>query len=314
MRRRWDTGRAYSGGGRLPLAALRPILFAIGLLAALPAHAAGDCSIEHAHKLGVGTYNQHGATQLDADLDELDPAWYYNWLPLSDTAQAGHVPMVWSGDHMALAGAGAGPNLLTFNEPDVKTQANMSVEQALDLWPALMATGKRLGSPATSTGNEVGADTWLGRFMAGVEERGYRVDFIAVHYYPTEPGVEAFRRHLERIHQAYARPIWVTEWALADFSRPSRFSEEEQLRFYRSASEMLDDLPYVERHAWFGLYDGLDGWDLNSAMIEDGDLTSIGEAYRRLVTCAQDQDRVSPAVEPAAGLNGAGRAGKRDGA
>ena len=31
-------------------------------------------------------------------------------------------------------------------------QANMTVEQALELWPKLMATGQRLGSPAVACG------------------------------------------------------------------------------------------------------------------------------------------------------------------
>jgi Glycosyl hydrolase catalytic core len=40
--------------------------------------------------------------------------------------------------------------LLGFNEPDLSSQSNMSVSQALALWPRLMATGMRLGSPAVA--------------------------------------------------------------------------------------------------------------------------------------------------------------------
>ena len=43
-----------------------------------------------------------------------------------------------------------GSVLLGFNEPDQPDQANMTVQQALDLWPHLMATGMRLGSPSTA--------------------------------------------------------------------------------------------------------------------------------------------------------------------
>jgi len=64
--------------------------------------------------------------------------------------------MVWgaaSVNPRALAQARlSGPVLLTFNEPDLVSQANVSVAQALSLWPELMATGLRLGSPAVATG------------------------------------------------------------------------------------------------------------------------------------------------------------------
>ncbi len=58
----------------------------------------------------------------------------------------------------ALAGEDAGgaiidvrvPVLLGFNEPDMSSQSNMTVSDALRLWPRLMATGMRLGSPAVA--------------------------------------------------------------------------------------------------------------------------------------------------------------------
>ena len=43
-----------------------------------------------------------------------------------------------------------GDDLLGFNEPDQGGQANMTVAQALSLWPQLMATGMTLGSPAVA--------------------------------------------------------------------------------------------------------------------------------------------------------------------
>ena len=136
--------------------------------------------------------------------------------------------------------------------------------------------------------------------MHEAERRGYRVDFIAVHYYTSNPDFSAFRRRLHRIHTVYARPIWVTEWALADWLDPDRFSGNEQREFFESASEMLDDLTFVERHAWFGIYDGLDGWDLSSGLIQERRLTSIGETFQRMVTCGTEllQDGQQPQHVP----------------
>lgn len=69
----------------------------------------------------------------------------------------------------------AGSTLLGFNEPDFDSQANMSVEQALDLWPQLQATGLRLGSPAPAV-DAAEPGGWLDRFLSGARDRGYRVD------------------------------------------------------------------------------------------------------------------------------------------
>jgi len=68
---------------------------------------------------------------------------------------------------------------LGFNEPDHPDQANMTVQQALDLWPHLTATGMRVGSPATAA-DPSSSGSWLEQFMDGAKARGYRVDFVCV--------------------------------------------------------------------------------------------------------------------------------------
>lgn len=201
------------------------------------------------------------------------------------TLPALYIPMAWgaqdaTGDLRAAADAGV---LLGFNEPDHRTQADISVAEALALWPRLEATDARLGSPATTTPQTLGSGKWLPRFMAGAEAADLRVDFVAVHYYTPTPDIGAFRHFLERVHAAYDRPIWVTEWALLDWSNTGRFSFADTARFLREGALMMDELPFVERHAWFGLYDGLDGIHARTHLVEaDGTFTSVGEAFRAL--------------------------------
>ena len=210
----------------------------------------------------------------------------------SGAAANGFVPMVWGAADMSRLASIAGaptPELLTFNEPDNRNQANLTVAQALNYWTELMATGKRLGSPATTVENTLGENSWLGKFMSGADAAGYRVDFVAVHYYTTDPSVEAFRSFLEKVHEAYGKPIWVTEWSLADWQNEARFTTEQQKAFFTAATHMMDDLPYVERHAWFSAYEGLDSWDLNTGLMNlDGTLTSIGHVFAELA--GQDRD------------------------
>jgi Ca2+-binding RTX toxin-like protein len=178
--------------------------------------------------------------------------------------------------------------LLGFNEPDVWSQSNLTVSQALDLWPQLMATGKRLGSPAVSTDQAVGKGTWLDSFMTGAAARGYTVDFVAVHYYTANTDVAAFKSYLEAVHNAYGKPIWVTEWSLVDWLHLDRFSFEDNAKFIAEATKMMDDLDFVERQSWYGAYEGLDGPSNTNLFAADGSLTLVGSTFQQLALGALD--------------------------
>jgi hypothetical protein len=252
-------------------------------------------TIENPQKIGLGLWDFDSRGSALNHVDAAGFAWHYNWRerPLWDVdalpEQSEFVGMIWDETHVTdaalarLAASGA-TTLLGFNEPDIRGQADMSVAQALDLWGRLESTGLRLGSPACGPNGTLGADSWLGRFMAGVEERGLRVDFVAVHFYSETGSVEEFRTFLEAAHKAYGRPVWVTEWCLADWDQPDRFSAAQQAAFARAATEMMDDLDFVERHAWFAGYEGGDGWHLGSGVFNaDGQLTAVGQAFADLL-------------------------------
>nr|WP_246529558.1 glycosyl hydrolase [Microvirga zambiensis] len=244
------------------------------------------------------------------NVDQLSFNWYYTWrgAPLWDNdstpENAMFVPMIWDETHMAALKSlpiGAGP-LLGFNEPDHPDQANMTVEQALALWPELIATGKRLGSPAPTTTGALGENSWLGRFMSQAEAKNYKVDFITIHYYSDTKDVGAFQTYLEAVYKQYGKPIWVTEWALADWNNPGRFTAQEQADFAKAATLMLDDLPFVERHSWFASYAGGDGWYLNNEVWgRDGMLTPVGQMFAELTS----PDAPSASEPPQTGSAGA---------
>ena len=214
---------------------------------------------------------------------------FEKFIDLSSSAGSDFVPMIWSGRDMpALADVSkfsASDVLLGFNEPDHHEQANMSVTQALDLWPQLMATGKRLGSPATTTPGTLGQGSWLDSFMKGAAARNYKVDFVAVHYYSADPSIAAFKSFLEKVHTTYGKPVWVTEWALVDWGNLGRFSFAETAKFMAEATQMMDDLDFVEKHAWFATYAGLDALDMHTNLFDAaGQLTEPGRTFDKLAS------------------------------
>ncbi|ADJ45542.1 hypothetical protein AMES_3718 [Amycolatopsis mediterranei S699] len=227
---------------------------AIGGLAA-PATAAGT-------KKGVSAAAFSGVT---AALGDVGARWFYTWAadPQGITAPAGteFVPMIWGRDSVTAdqlqRAKAAGSTLLAFNEPDLAGQANMSVETALDLWPQLQATGMRLGAPAVAYGGDTPGG-WLDRFMSGAAARGYRVDFIPLHWYGGDFSAAAtgqLQSYLQAVYNRYHRPIWLTEYALTDFSgsTPRYPSAAEQADFVSRSTAMLNGLSFVERYAWFSL-------------------------------------------------------------
>ena len=195
---------------------------------------------------GVATWDAAGVSQ---DLAASGASWYYDWgaTPSGITAPAStsFVPMIWGAADVTAATLdqvkSEGNVLLGFNEPDLGGQANMTVAQALDLWPQLEATGMTLGSPAVSSGAATPGG-WLDQFMTGAKARGYRVNFITVHWYggdfSTGPAVQQLESYLQAIYDRYHLPIWLTEFALTSYAGPTPTfpTEAQQAAFLTAAT------------------------------------------------------------------------------
>lgn len=213
--------------------------------------------------------------------------WIYNWNidpPQILPDGIAFTPMIYKvganlGAQLTRVKSNSHRELLGFNEPDAKSQGNTSVEAALNAWPMLEATGLRLGSPATVHPD----NDWMIAFMKGVEERGLRVDFICMHSYGG-PGAESLIRKIENVHALYKRPIWITEFAVADWkaetAEENRHKPERVAAFVADILPRLEAMEIVERYAWF--HGGISGGPLASSKLfhPDGSLTAVGEAYR----------------------------------
>jgi hypothetical protein len=237
-------------------------------------------------KKGVSARSFDGVT---GSLRDVGASWFYTWAPdpggIAAPAGVQFVPMIWgpkSATDASLAAAKRAGIVLGFNEPDLAGQADMTPTQALDLWPRLRATGARLGSPAPAFGADRPGG-WFDRFMSGASRRGYRVDFIALHWYGSDFSPAAtgqLRDYLEKVYARYHKPIWLTEYALIDFAAGPRYpTGAQQAAFVTASTAMLRSLPYVERYAWFALGTG-DTGDKTGLYRPGGAATPAGMAYR----------------------------------
>jgi hypothetical protein len=190
-----------------------------------------------------------------ANAQAMKSAWYYNWGPKGESAPGVEfIPMVKGKWHMndatlaAIVASGA-KTLLCLNEPEREKQGNTTVEEALDLWPKLMATGLRLSSPATSS-DGLGM-AWMDQFMDGAKKRKLRVDFIAVHWYRSA-NEKDLEHWIAELHRKWNRPIWVTEFN-------AFFTRGDKDRFAEMSFKMLQQNRLVERFAYMDVEPGTPG-------------------------------------------------------
>jgi len=240
-------------------------------------------------KKGVGYWSND---DIHHGLEGSGANWCYNWgvAPVGTAMKdIEFVPMIWDEKHVNPKDLATvktrGKVLLTFNEPNAKNQANMTVEEALSLWPQLEATGMRLGSPAPTREAALNGG-WLDRFMQGIKAKGYRVDFVCVHHYSAnyeapQAAAAELRDYLSRVHELYGRPVWLTEFALANWNTPA--TSKQQRTYIKEAVAMLENLPFVERYAWFAMqrFKGDNNALANSHLTDDTrKLNPTGIAYR----------------------------------
>lgn len=240
-------------------------------------------------KKGVGLADLAAADRLYA----LGVAWYYTWRPTPiEGSKAEFVPMIWGGSRIQeeiaqLRTRGKVRILLAINEPNKTDQANMSVEDVLHLWPDIEPLAERLSSPAPAGV----LSPWFEKFYREAKKRGLRYDFMAIHLY-TPPDPETFLAKIDAVYQKYRMPIWITEFAVADWNAAPKncrgvcpgnaYSEEEVLAFMRRVLPELEKRPYVERYAWFGAgRHALSHEQVRTSRLfeKDGRLTAVGCFY-----------------------------------
>lgn len=237
--------------------------------------------------------NKNGWGGNQADINTaLNSTWCYDWgagnVNMANTEYVTHHHNKWWPGFDEVGRNGTSAHALGNNEPDNTNDPNeiaTSVAEVLDTWPEMMATGKRLGSPAVA-----GNTDWLSEFMDSIDARGWRCDFVAVHayWYSTRWDWEWL---LNEYHNNYGngRPIWITEmnwgagwtgWPNANRDANSQ-NYQTELDGFRPILEFLAECDYVERYAPFNLWEDCykfhNGGDASLASKQY--LTPIGQYY-----------------------------------
>ena len=200
--------------------------------------------------------------------------WFWTWgVGLSDAQLAmipegvEHVPTFWHPRYMTRANIarinylherGIVRYVRGFNEPDLRDQANMTVEEALRQWEILsneLHPGIRLISPAESW-PRLGANAWMVRFMNGVEERGLRIDYIAVHFYAEGLWPNQAPGHVRNVYNRWGRRVWLMETGVRYMPAGSvhannNFTQAQIVQYMRDLLPQLEAMPELHSYSWF---------------------------------------------------------------
>jgi autotransporter-associated beta strand protein len=227
----------------------------------------------------------------------LNVDWWYDWnIDQSSSRDLEYVAIKqqpnWPGLSQNWQSLGIN-TVLGYNEPDNSSQdayKNLtpqgSVTNAVARLPDQLATGLRVGSPATT---DAGRSGWLYPFVQQAAAAGYRVDFVAIHYYwawnPADPNGAANQMYnfLLDIWNNTHRPIWITEWNNgANWTDNNPYpvpTYTQQQQCISAMVNMLESTPFVDRYA---LYNWVE--DTRSLVTSSNTVTPAGTTYSNLVS------------------------------
>ena len=234
------------------------------LAAAAVALAANGFSADaKSFKRGVG----ENAFNLKEEIDAVRPgvSWFYNWGNTPNTnivdqpaEDLEYVPMCWNASYNAdniRNYCKAHPEtkyILGFNEPNFKSQSNMTPAAAAEAWPAVKALADELGlkivGPAVNyspDGEENNPYTWYANFVALVGADAF--DYIAIHNY--SGGTEGMKAMIDQFYSLYGKQIWLTEFC--DWVSGQTITAATQISSMVKQVEYLEKSDKVFRYAWF---------------------------------------------------------------
>jgi autotransporter-associated beta strand protein len=216
----------------------------------------------------------------DVSASTLDSSWFYNWNnDQNSPLDWEYVPIRqqrwWPGYPTNKPDS---THLLGFNEPDNPVEDaytslnNGDVDTAIAVWPELLATGLRVGSPAVTDG---GVD-WLYDFIDKADAADLRVDYVAIHFYRCGYTATQLYNWLYDIHARTGRPIWVTEFNNgANWTSCADPTYEQNATRIAEFTEMMDNAPFIERYAVYSAVEYM-----RQMTYDTGGLTPAGVAYK----------------------------------
>ncbi|KAF7549450.1 hypothetical protein G7Z17_g6373 [Cylindrodendrum hubeiense] len=240
------------------------------------------------HKRGIA-YNDAALANTFGD-DCPNCGWAYGWSAWEQSSGSAtldsltFIPLLHSGDdyytsdwNIAAAAAikAGSPALFSFNEPDIVTQADMSVSDAVTghvTWLNPFAGQALIGAPSVSNSGKAGKgleylEQWIDACAALDEPCHY--DFCNVHWYNEFTVIDDLFNQLEAAHKLCGKPIWLTEFAL---TLESGYTDAQKVTFLEEVIPKLEALDYLDGYAYWMV-------STDNLMTSSTSLSTYGQVY-----------------------------------
>lgn len=233
----------------------------------------------------AAVYPKKGLAGWEGQSWQVGNAWTYNWgagtgsgLPF----ECNFAPMFWGdwgwGDrhtnfsrwHRASRKA----FLMSFNEPDNSSQANMSVGRSVDLWPLLSESRLPLVGPGMTHPSGSWAQSWINEMDA----RGYDYDYYSAHWYAA-PNADSLMSSLQSWANLSGRPVWLTEWSNVDWSNTNGWTYRDCYEFFGEVLWRMELADFVRRYSVFVFRGPANGTTSEFYYSGTTNLTPVGELY-----------------------------------
>lgn len=188
--------------------------------------------------------------------------------------------MLWGTDQLSqfqdLVKPGYATHVLSFNEPDIPSQANLDPNTAAQIWMAngqpLRAQGYQTISPAMAF-----SSTWLQEFFKACI--GCQWDGMAAHIYTTD--AQDMINYLTTLHTTFNMDIMVTEFACQSFTGAPQCDLSQAMAFMSTVTKWMDETPWIARYSAYGVMTAaeININSVNALMNEDGTPTALGRIY-----------------------------------
>lgn len=187
-------------------------------------------------------------------------SWYYNWSTNPGDAispRIEFVPMIWkkcSNQEFTkinkMYEKGLIKYVLCINEPDLSSQANLTVDELIERWKLItenLHSDIKLVSPALASFTNY--KTYFQQFIDGIKKLNLRKpDFIAMHIYGSLKSDH--NKIIDDVYDMYKIDIWLTEFA--PFHGTSKKDQKTILNETKKIISELQMNPHVFRYALFG--------------------------------------------------------------
>ncbi|KAF2807708.1 uncharacterized protein BDZ99DRAFT_392158, partial [Mytilinidion resinicola] len=192
-------------------------------------------------------------------------SWAYNWAQTSSglNSKFEYVPMLidlrdqftstWETNWKAALKSGS-TNFMSFNEPELPAQANLTPKVAAAKHIVYMnpvkAAGGRVASPSVTNGDAT-QGYGLGYLKAWDIECAGQCDYdvVNIHWYDSATNIQYFKDHVTEAHTQSGKPVWLTEFAATG-------SDDQVATFLKTVLPWLDEQPFVEKYSYYMVADG----------------------------------------------------------